>query len=754
MVMSGFNSGVRKITRRMLVPSSAVVGRFFFAASAFLFSSFLSNGISQEKGYYQEGKVYVRFVEGKVMLPKGESREVPVSLLFPQSQSKSGFNTSVFGMHESAYSLHLYNNPILARSFQLSFDSVSKMDELIKQLENDPRVELVERVPLDRPCMVPSPSGENVPVSTPVVAGVVAKEGETPNDPFYGTSDGLDYSWNLDMVGFKEIYGKYKASSDVKVAVVDGAIWADHEDLDIKPGNMIDVANTTPSSNPPDFVDQDEQGTPDQLSLAILWSHGTHCAGTLAAKTDNEKGIASIASGVTLLAARTALDDPEALTNNIDGVQWAVAKGAKVLSLSYTTYAFSETQKEIYESIVREGVTVVAAAGNDGHNTPAYPAAYEGVIAVGSLDSDGTQSTFSNYGDWVDVWAPGGYVRKNGSIVENNQILSTTFGISNYYADRDDLKGKYYDAMSGTSMATPLVASMVCLALSYYPEATPAEIEAALENSVKGTTVYAPAMMEYLEKNDPGKLVRNLQGIWNPFTGKVSLSWERPSVEGVTQYLISKENAWVGQTTDTTYTFDLEDQNSVVGVSAVYGTDTAGMKLASITIDTMVSYVARNPKAVWYSSEKKADFTWEAPEKGNPDKYVILESGKEYASVDGLEYSGVVEDTTLGYSVVALYGNDTSYAVSFSFELGTGNSDVMSVNSGFNVGVRVNRISKTVLLEVDREIEKIEIYNIQGIEIFRLQGDIREFRMPDVPGGIYMLRAFSKGEAKTVKFVL
>lgn len=748
-MMLGLNFKVDRIVRFPIFPFA---GKALFFVSAFLLSSSLSDGFSHEKSLYQEGKVYVRFAEGEVLVPKNESRQVPVGLLFPES--KSGLNTSVFGMHEFAYSLHLFNNPILARSFQLSFDSVDKMDELIDRLENDPRVELVEKVPMDRPCAISPLSEKNNSSLTPVVAMGEEEVASTPNDPFYGTSDGLDYSWNLDMVGYKEIYGKYEASSDVKVAVVDGAIWADHEDLDIAPSNMIDVANLVPSSNPPKFVDQNEQGTPDQPSLAILWSHGTHCAGTLAAKTDNEKGIASIASGVTLLAARTAKDNPKALTNNIDGVQWAVAKGAKVLSLSYTTYAFSETQKEVYETFVREGVTVVAAAGNDGHNTPAYPASYEGVIAVGSLDSDGSQSTFSNYGDWVDVWAPGGYVRENGSIVEENQILSTTFGISNYYADRDDLKGKYYDAMSGTSMATPLVASMVCLALSYYPEATPAEIEAALENSVKGTTVYAPAMMEYLEKNNPGKLVRNPQGIWNPFTGKVSLSWEKPSVEGVTQYLISKENVWVGQTTDTTYTFDLEDQNSEIGVSAVYGTDTAGMKLASITIDTMVSYVARNPKAVWYPSDKKADFSWEAPEKGNPDKYVILESGKEYASVDGLEYSGVVEDTTLGYAVVALYGNDTSYAVPFLFELGTGNSDVLSDNSGFNVGVHVNRISKTVLLEVDREIERIVVYNIQGIEVFRLQGDTREFQMSDVPGGIYMLRAFSKGETKTVKFVL
>lgn len=738
---------INKILRYL--PSSRS-GKWLFSFPVFLFPTLFSIGVSQENGIYQEGKVYVRFVEGKVNTPKSADRQVPVELLFPQS--KSGLNTSVFGLHEFAFSMHLNQNPILARSFQLSFDSVDKIDDLMHRLENDPRVELVERVPLDRPCVLLPTSRKGVS-SSEIEDDVM--ENTLPDDPFYGTSEGLNYSWNLDMIGFKEIYGKYKASPDVKVGVVDAAIWGDHEDLGILPSDMMDVANVQPSSNPPSFVDQNEQGSPDNLSLALLWSHGTHCAGILAAKTDNGKGIASLASGVTLLAARTAKDNPNELTNNPDGILWAIAKGAKVLSLSYITYAYSETQREMYESAVRDGVIIIAAAGNDASTTQSYPACYEGVISVGSLDSDGSRSSFSNYGDWVDVWAPGGYVRNNGQIVEDNQILSTTYGVTNYYANRDDLKGKYYDAMSGTSMATPLVASMVSLAVSYYPEMTPADALVALKNSVKGSTVYAPAMMEYLEKNNPNKLVRQPQGVWNPFTMKADLSWESPVEEGVTSYLVSKDGVFVGNTEDTTYVLEVENKDVKVEVSAVYGTDTAGAKQIPLVIDSViVSLVVNEPIAVWYPSTQQADFKWKAPEKGDADRYVIFAAGEEFASTSELTYTGKVEDTSVSYTIMAIFGKDSSYALPFVFEVGTSNECRGTLAPTFDINVQVDRISKTVTLFCDKTIEQLDVFTVQGVEVFHLQADVREFRMPDVPGGIYVLRVLSQGEVRTVKFVL
>lgn len=749
MILLGFNSDEKK-SDISVRPFLRKAGKLLFLAPALLFSYHGSHLQAQSTGdSYQEGKLYVRFLEGKIDLPKGESRQVPVSMLFPQA--KSDINPSAFGVHEFASHLRMFRNPVLERSFELCFDSTGKMESLISQLENDPRVELVERVPLDHPCVV-LPSSVHSPLS-PQLAEAGAKEGDIPDDPFYGQAEGLNYSWNLDMVGYKEIYGKYQASPDVKVAVVDGAIWGEHEDLGIAPGNMFDVANLTPSSAPPSYVDQQEEGTPTSLSLAILWSHGTHCAGTLAAKTNNGKGIASIGSGVTLLAARTAKDNPDALTNNIDGVQWAIAMGAKVLSLSYTTYTFSETQKEIYESAVRNGVIIIAAAGNSSYDTPTYPASYEGVISVGSLDSDGSRSSFSNYGDWVDVWAPGGYVKENGQILEDNQILSTTFGVTNFYGNRDELKGKYYDAMSGTSMATPLVASMVCLARSYYPEMTAAEAEAALRNSVRGNTVYAPAMMEYLEKNEPGKTVRNPKGYWNPFTRKASLSWESPVVEGVTSYAICKDSVFLASTTDTTYVFDLEDQDARIGVAAVYGTDTAGITIFTLETDTAVEYVVRDPSAVWYPSEEKAVFGWKAPEKGDADLYLIFEAGKEFAKTSELTYEGKVTDTTVVYTVAALFGEDTSYAVPFMFTVGT-SINPMSAVSDFEVSVRVNRISRTVTVLTSCEIDGLEVFNAQGMRVYYAKGDNKEFSLPDVAGGIYMVRVTARGGSRTLKFVL
>jgi subtilisin family serine protease len=133
----------------------------------------------------------------------------------------------------------------------------------------------------------------------------------------------------------------------------------------------------------------------------------------------------------------------------IEGIVWAAQNGADVINMSLGGPDADFSAKAI-EFAQSRGVVVIAAAGNEGVNTPMYPAALPGVVSVAALDSDGSLASYSNYGDTVDIGAPG------------TNILST-------------LPGGYTD-LSGTSMAAPHVAGVAALIRGYSPSANVAEV--------------------------------------------------------------------------------------------------------------------------------------------------------------------------------------------------------------------------------------------------------------------------------------
>ena len=144
---------------------------------------------------YQPDAFYLKFKAGTLNLPKGDSRHVPVSALFPTATKGK---LQKYGLRAEAFCLRLNNNPALQYAFKLRFDSVQNADLLLRQLQQDPRVELVERVPLYRAAACPSDGfpRKNNPK-------------DTPNDSFYGIVDNIHASWYLDKMGFAELYGKY-----------------------------------------------------------------------------------------------------------------------------------------------------------------------------------------------------------------------------------------------------------------------------------------------------------------------------------------------------------------------------------------------------------------------------------------------------------------------------------------------------------------------------------------------------------------
>ncbi|UQZ32915.1 peptidase S8 [Paenibacillus sp. PK3_47] len=258
----------------------------------------------------------------------------------------------------------------------------------------------------------------------------------TPNDLLFST-----YQWNLPAIETEAGWNLTKGSKEVIVAVIDTGVQASHPDLQ---GQLLNGYNAIANGSAP----EDDVG------------HGTHVAGIIGALTNNEEGVAGISWYNKILPVK-ALDNSGAGTTYsvAEGIIWAADKGAKVINLSLGNYADSQFLHDAIKYAYDRDVVIVSASGNDNTERPGYPAAYEEVLAVAATNANGERASFSNYGDYIDVAAPG------------ESIAST-------YPDNQ------YAALSGTSMASPHVAALAGLVRSLNPALTNKEV---MELMMSGT---------------------------------------------------------------------------------------------------------------------------------------------------------------------------------------------------------------------------------------------------------------------------
>lgn len=252
-----------------------------------------------------------------------------------------------------------------------------------------------------------------------------------PNDTFYA-----NYQYDMRLMGMETAWNYQLGSSSVKVAVLDTGIDYTHPDLS---ANYLALGY--------DWVNSDSFPMDDN-------NHGSHVAGTIAAVINNARGVAGIAQ-VSIFAEK--IIDSFGYGSHADfrsGMMHAVDQGADIISYSGGG-SDSVTKREAVEYAVNNGVMVIAAAGNDNVNSPLYPAAYPGVIAVAATDQNDVKASFSNYGSWIDVAAPGVDIASTGT-------------------------GNSYWLMDGTSMATPHVSGLAALIKSEYPSFSSGEIESTI----------------------------------------------------------------------------------------------------------------------------------------------------------------------------------------------------------------------------------------------------------------------------------
>lgn len=247
--------------------------------------------------------------------------------------------------------------------------------------------------------------------------------------------------WGVDRIDADLAWATTKGTG-VKVAIVDTGIQRRHRDLK---ANIKGGYNCIAESD--NFEDDH--------------SHGTHCAGIVAA-VDNNIGVVGVAPEAWLYGVKV-LDSTGGgyLSDIIEGIEWCVTNDMDVASMSFGGYGNWPTLQDACDAAWAAGVVLVAAAGNDSYLTPdMVPAGYSSVIAVSATDSSDNLAYFSNYGDEIEVAAPG------------VSIYSTVLG------------GKY-GYKSGTSMACPHVSGVAALILAVYPTYTNDQVRQTLWNTAE-----------------------------------------------------------------------------------------------------------------------------------------------------------------------------------------------------------------------------------------------------------------------------
>jgi len=319
-------------------------------------------------------------------------------------------------------------------------DECMEIMDLINEIKKDPNVEIVE-------------------------PNFIYKSSAIVNDPLMNESLKPPGLWGHKKIKVESAWDLAQGAG-VSVAVIDSGVDYLHPDI---------------AANIPligyDYVYNDsypEDGT----------GHGTHVAGTIGAIGNNSRGMIGIAYLSKIFPIRVLNERGWNLALNSDlisALNQALNNGIKVINMSLITPGYSDLLDQACNLLYDAGISIIAASGNGGHdqigdNEVNYPAGYTSVLAVGSTNQNDELSEFSNYGDWVDVTAPGENIL---SLFSKNALRAcvnagSTACLSDIRYSHDSTYG--YGVSDGTSMATPHVSGLAALLYSYDQQLTVSEV--------------------------------------------------------------------------------------------------------------------------------------------------------------------------------------------------------------------------------------------------------------------------------------
>ena len=262
----------------------------------------------------------------------------------------------------------------------------------------------------------------------------LSSAGVTATDPYFPSE------WHLTAIKAPDAWAITTGSSNVLIGVIDsGGDWT-HPDL---APSMVTGWN---------FL----KGNTDTQDTV---GHGTAVSGAAAAATNNATGVAAVSWGNKIMPLLISdSSSPAYISALSNAITYAADRGVRILSVSICWTSPSSTLQSAVDYAWSKGSVVFAAAGNSSSSAPTYPAATNNVVAVSATDVNGTLASFSSYGNWIDLSAPG------------NNILTTKLG-------------GIYSAWYGTSFSTPITAAVGALVLSIKPGLSASSLVNLLEQN-------------------------------------------------------------------------------------------------------------------------------------------------------------------------------------------------------------------------------------------------------------------------------
>lgn len=264
----------------------------------------------------------------------------------------------------------------------------------------------------------------------------------------YTPTDSLiKQQWYLKKMNLYSAWNINKGNTNpVTIAVLDTGVDANNPEL---AGKVLQGYN---------FVDKNTDTFDNE-------GHGTAVAGLIAANA-NSGNMVGVDFNAKILPVKVADANGELQDSLIiQGIQYAIDHGAKIINMSFGGTNFDQAMSDELKKAHDAGIILVAAAGNSGTSAWEFPASDENVISVGAVDQTNYPSSFSNYGSWLDVTAPG------------QDVMS--LGLNNSYI-----------VGSGTSFAAPLISGTAALIASLHPTWTPQEVEWSIEASTQANTAH------------------------------------------------------------------------------------------------------------------------------------------------------------------------------------------------------------------------------------------------------------------------
>jgi major intracellular serine protease len=301
-------------------------------------------------------------------------------------------------------------------------------------------------------------------------SGGIQMQGEIRLIPYFMdemVADANEIPKGVDLIQAPSVWKNGYKGKGITVAVLDTGCDVNHPDLK---GKIKSYRNFT----------DDDQGAEDNVT--DYSGHGTHVAGTIAANEDGQ-GVIGVAPLADLLVIKVLAGSRGSGKYDwiVNGIQYAIDQGADVISMSLGGPSDYEPLHEVIQRAVAANISVVCAAGNEGDSNSStdefsYPASYNEVISVGSIDLQRNSSYFTNSNNEVDLVAPG------------EKILST-------------IPGDKFARLSGTSMAAPHVSGALALIKQYE--------QAAFQRPLSETEIYAQLIKRTVPLNFPKTLEGN-----------------------------------------------------------------------------------------------------------------------------------------------------------------------------------------------------------------------------------------------------